>query len=366
MHGLTAEHYTSAAIHERERERIFGRLWLFAGLKMMVARSGAYYARRLAGRPIVLQNLGGEIACFLNSCAHRNAEVQPEGLGVRGFVCGYHGFRYAIDGSVAHIPMEEAYFRYSPEQRACLKLKRFALEQVGQFLFVNFADDPLPIREQFSDAVLSDLTGFSEYLDTDLIHANHDYRFNWKLPAENLRDTLHVRFVHPQTLAPIFDFEQSLALGSEPPRARPSLRDASFGGVEGHAKRDLSWPFWELLERWPSFGDDYYNWLLYPNLHIVTPDGGRTFGVEQYDPLDASTTRLVHFMLIGKRKAPIPYGDALLRNCLRNARAVLEEDAKIMEGAQRGLVAGSPPIRHGAYEEQLQRFLCVTGDLLHV
>jgi phenylpropionate dioxygenase-like ring-hydroxylating dioxygenase large terminal subunit len=364
MHGLPTEHYTSPALFERERERIFGRLWLFAGLKMMVSRSGAYYARTLAGRPIVLQNLGGEVGCFLNVCAHRNAQVQPEGVGVRAFVCGYHGFRYAIDGSVAQIPMEETHYRYTPKERCSLALRRFSLEQVGELLFVNFADDPLPIHEQFSPELLSQLAEVSHYFDTDLIEAAHTGRYNWKLPGENLRDLLHPRFVHPQSLFPLFDFERPPTEPRAPSEGRTKLREVSYGGAEGRAKKDFSWPWWNQLERWPKASEDYYNWLLFPNLHIASPDGCRTFGIEQYDPVDVGHTRLVHFMLTSRQKDRLPEGDALLRGMLRGARSILEEDTNIMESVQRSFVSGSPTMQLGAYEHDLHQFVTVTQDLL--
>lgn len=366
MQGLPADHYTSDAVFARERERIFGRLWLFAGLRMMVARSGAYYARTLAGVPIVLQNLGGNIACFLNRCAHRGAELQPEGFGVRGFVCGYHGFRYAIDGSIAHIPDEQSAHRFQPEDRSCLRLRRFALREVGQLLFVSFSDAPDPIESQFSQTLLTQLEHVSSFFDTDVIQATTTSRYNWKLPGENLRDLLHPRFVHPQTLFPLFDFEQ------QPSRYAPeaaTLKDVSFGGPEGIGKKDFSWPYWSHLERWPEATEHYYNWLLYPNLHIASHDGCRTFGIEQYDPVDAGTTRLVHFMLTSKRKTPIPYGDALLRGMLRGARTILDEDARIMEGAQRSLagscgISDSPVLVHGASDTSVARFVAVTKEQL--
>ncbi|MEY4509230.1 MAG: hypothetical protein RLZZ450_1352 [Pseudomonadota bacterium] len=363
MFALPTEHYTSPALFERERQRIFGRVWLFAGLKMMVSRSGAYYARTLAGRPIALQNVGGEIGCFLNVCAHRNAMVQPEGLGVRGFVCGYHGFRYAIDGSVAQIPMEETHYRYSPAQRCALKLRKFALEQVGELLFVNFADDPLPIEAQFGAELLAQLRELTVYFDKELIEASHTGRYNWKLPAENLRDPLHARFVHPQTLFPLFDFEHQLGATTRDAKA-PTLRDVSYGGPEGRARKDYSWPWWHQLERWPEASEDYYNWLLFPNLHIASPDGCRTFGIEQYDPIDVGHTKLVHFMLTSRRREPLPQGHALLRGMLRAARIILDEDASMMESVQRGFVEGSPTMQLGAYERDLSQFAQVSRDLV--
>lgn len=355
--------YTSTEHFAREQRRIFRRLWLFVGLKSMVARPSAYYARRLAGVPVLLQNNGGVVACFLNACAHRGAMLQAEGFGVRPPVCGYHGWRYAGDGAVDRIPSEERDYRFSPDERACLRLRRFALVEVGQFLFVNFSDSPVAIEEQFTPEVLADLRGMSEYFDSDIAEYTVTSKFNWKLPGENLRDPLHPQFVHPRSLYPVFDFfdrgDATHGVGDS-----PDLAAVSFGGMEGRPKRDLRWPYWDQLERWPGAVEGYHNWLLFPNLHIASPDGCRTFGIEQYDPVDPGTTRLFHYMFTSRRRTPIPHGHAVLRGMVRSARVILDEDAKIMEMVQAATVEGAPPVRHGSYERDIERLNAVYREVM--
>lgn len=360
---MTTEAYTSPERFEREQRRIFRRLWLFAGLRCMVARPSAYYARRLAGVPILLQNQGGVIACFLNACAHRGAMVQPEGHGTRPPVCGYHGWRYAADGAVDRIPSEERDYRFTPEERACLRLRRYALVEVGQFLFVNFDEAPLPIESQFPPEVLADLRAMSEHFDTDVATYTATARHNWKLAGENLRDPMHPQFVHPRSLHPVFDFF-GRGDATHDPDDPPSLPAASFGGLEGHPKRDLRWPFWDQLDRWPAAAEGYHNWLLFPNLHIASPDGCRSFGVEQYDPVDAGTTRLFHFLFTARRREPIPHGHAILRGMVRSARVVLAEDARIMEMVQAGAVEGAPPPRFGWFEREVQYLGAVYREVM--
>jgi carnitine monooxygenase subunit len=60
-------------------------------------------------------------------------------------------------------------------------------------IFVNLADKPLAITEQFTDAFLESLAASSNAYDTEVMHTTLQGQFNWKLAYENLRDSNHVR-----------------------------------------------------------------------------------------------------------------------------------------------------------------------------
>lgn len=53
--------------------------------------------------------------------------------------------RSAPRGSYRGIPNSSLY-QFSAEERARIGLRKLHLEEVGQLLFVNLADDPLPLR----------------------------------------------------------------------------------------------------------------------------------------------------------------------------------------------------------------------------
>ena len=75
-------------------------------------------AVRLAGEPLVVVRLGGEIAAFPDLCVHRGTALSlgwidagdapaPDGSPATGepcLVCPYHGWSYASDGEVKRIP----------------------------------------------------------------------------------------------------------------------------------------------------------------------------------------------------------------------------------------------------------------------
>jgi phenylpropionate dioxygenase-like ring-hydroxylating dioxygenase large terminal subunit len=201
MRGLlSASHYCNADVFESEQARIFSACWIFAGLHQLVASPDQYFTCHVAGRDVVVQNFDGRIRAFENICRHRGKRIQTAEFGKRKLVCAYHGWRYADDGTGATIPFENECYRLEPNERAALRLPEFALERVGQLLFVSMAESPSPIGHQFDVELLSSLESVSGSFDNEVLVTTIDGRYNWKLAYENLRDSLHPRFVHTQQL----------------------------------------------------------------------------------------------------------------------------------------------------------------------
>src|SRR5690349_7898371 len=134
--GLTAADYLSPAVFAAEQERLYRELWVFAGFAQLLARPNAFLTRQIGGVPVVVQNLGGRLRAFENLCAHRQMALQWEPYGERPLVCRYHGWAYDADGRARGIP-NNALYAFGAEERGRLRLREFALRQVGNLLFVN-------------------------------------------------------------------------------------------------------------------------------------------------------------------------------------------------------------------------------------
>src|SRR5919201_3210288 len=103
-----------------EREAVFKRSWLYVGRAERLPRPGTYFTRELPGKLasiVVARDLDGAVHAFHNVCAHRGNKVvwqehpQQESSGTcRQFACKYHGWRYGLDGKVAHVTNEEEFF----------------------------------------------------------------------------------------------------------------------------------------------------------------------------------------------------------------------------------------------------------------
>lgn len=345
--------YTDPDAFRRENERIFSRLWIFAGLASLVAKPDGFFRRRIAGREIVVQNFDGAIRAYDNVCRHRGAILQMPEFGRGPLVCGYHGWRYAPDGSVETIPFEQDCYRLAPALRAGLRLREYPLERVGELLFVNLDPSPRPIEAQFTPSLIESLRSASSSFDREVLFTKYRGRFNWKLAYENLRDSLHPRFVHTRSLNLEVRFEADPGRGDDL-GAEPSLPELSFGGPEGTFLQNMGRPFHREVERWGAH-DAYFNWLLYPNTHVVSPDGGFSFSIEHHTPIAAHETEVSIYYLTARKKRAYAGSAAVLWAYAQGAKRILDEDTAIMERTQSGWEGGATSTIQGTFEWRNRR-----------
>lgn len=190
--------YTDPAIFAEEQRRIFRRVWLWLGHESQVARPGDFFTTRLAGdRVIVARHADGRIHAFHNRCSHRGAEVCLASAGnARNFVCPYHAWTYRTDGSLASVPLQDAY------QGALRGLEPVArVASYRGFLFGSHAKEGEDleaflgpeVRAAFDNLVDRAPDGEVEMAGGKTVQR---YRGNWKLQLENSIDLLHPRILH--------------------------------------------------------------------------------------------------------------------------------------------------------------------------
>ena len=259
-------YYLDQAIFDSEQQKIFRKLWLFAGLKTLLTRHNAFIARTMAGIPVVIQNFNGELRAFENVCLHRNALIQTKPVGCRPLVCCYHAWSYDAQGQ-AHVPDSEGIYRLNESEKRGLKLRAFALRVVGNLLFINLDPQPLPLEDQFSPAFIASLESSSNAYDSEVMMTTWRGQYNWKLAYENLRDGNHPRFVHPTTLAKVVTFRPGMndalleatrhALADpSTPALRREMRRFSQGGRDAPIENMQRFGWHALVQRWSD--EDVY------------------------------------------------------------------------------------------------------------
>ncbi|NJB79156.1 phenylpropionate dioxygenase-like ring-hydroxylating dioxygenase large terminal subunit [Xanthomonas sp. 3376] len=353
-------YYLSTDIFAREQRKIFRKVWLFAGLKTLLPDNNCFITRRLAGIPVLIQNFQGRLRAFENVCLHRSALLQTAAVGKRPLVCPYHAWKYDADGRVENIPECAAVYGFDEEERRGLKLREFALREVGNLLFVNLDPDPMPIEEQFSADFIALLESSSNAYDTEVMVTKWHGRYNWKLAYENLRDANHPRFVHPKTLAKSVNFtpqvneeqakESMDALQDTSPTAlRREMRRFSFGGPEAPIPKLQHFGWHDKVERWGK-QDAYFNWLAFPNMHIASSNGGYSFTLEHHIPVAPDRTDLEIYWFSARRKQPYGSSSQVLLAQMHGSKVVVGEDVDIMERVQSALHTEAPLPTQGAYE----------------
>lgn len=359
---MPAEAYIDEAWFVRERELLMRPLWQFVAPRMLLGKHNAFVRRSICGIDVVVQNFNGELRAFDNLCLHRQNPLQQQLQGVRPLVCGYHGWGYRSDGAVDNIPFHDESYRLPKQERECLRLRRFALACIGGLVFVNLSEQPMPIEEQLSMPALDMLRAASEQFDDEVLVTTFEARFNWKLAYENLRDSLHPRFVHPRTLYQNVKFQAQMdepaiadshAYHSQGSSSRDGhlamLRGFSSGGLNERLEAMPHYAWHDNVERFGS--DDWYlNWLVFPNLHIASGSGGHSFIIEHHQPVAAGRTDLMVYYVTARKKRRYATSAAVLMAHLEGAERVLREDIEIMEKVQSGLRPGAPRATLGDYE----------------
>ncbi len=359
---LPAEAYIDEEWFVREQNLVMRPLWQFVAPRSLLSEHNAFVRRSICGVDVVVQNFNGELQALDNVCLHRQNPLQQKPQGLRPLVCGYHGWSYLPNGAVDNIPLDSDAYRLPEQDRKSLRLRGYAVATIGGLVFVNIADQPMSIEEQFSLPALDMLRSASEQFDDEVLIATFEGHFNWKLAYENLRDSLHPRFVHSKTLYQQVKFQPQMdeesideakiyrATGSAGRMEHLArLRTFSGGGLNEPLQRMPDYPWHANVER---FGNDdwYLNWLVFPNLHIASGSGGYSFIVEHHQPVSAGRTDLTVYYVTARKKRRYATSAAVLLSHLEGAQKVLREDIDIMEKVQSSLRPLASRATLGDYE----------------
>lgn len=359
-HVLDIQHYTDSRTFLLEQQRLFGKLWLFAGFSSMVAGRNQFFTRHLAGIPVLVQRTQAGVRAFVNQCPHRKSPIQTACSGTRPLVCPYHAWTFGPEGQLRSTPNARLY-QFDAAEKAALHLQALPVEVVGQLIFVNLGDDPLALSEQFSEDFLAQLRDVSAYLDSHLVYSCHRVRYNWKLNMENVKDFNHVPFIHPKTFFPALKAPVQVpeaCLPGEPPASvvqrlrRPDAVKLCALSYTGGLPMSSA-PAW-FAKDCDTYGDGthYNNWFVYPNVNFCSVKGGY-FLLQQYDPVAPGETDYHLWMMTARRKDTRTDFTALLSTLIRGERQVIAEDTQVLERMQAGFGLHSGQVCHGDYEGML-------------
>ena len=199
---LSGADYTSAAVYEEERERLFFRGWVCVGRGEEIADPGDYLVRDVAGESVfVVRNRDGEARAFYNVCAHRGTKLLDDepacGHLGKALKCPYHNWSYDFDGRLLATPNvhEDEQF-----ERDDYPLHPIGVGEYAGFLFISLAEQPRPLNEWLVNSNET-ITDFERYGMGELRlgqRLTYDVAANWKIVVENYNECLHCPTIHPE------------------------------------------------------------------------------------------------------------------------------------------------------------------------
>lgn len=191
---LPSRFYVDPAVLEEENRRIFAATWQLAGRAGQVGEPGQFFTTTIANEPVlVVRGHDGELRALSNVCRHRAGPV-ARGEGKRPVLqCGYHGWTYALDGSLHATPEFSGVAGFD---RASCRLPRFRAEVWNELVFVSLdpAGEPLTafLGELLRDMPNHDYSGFR-------LATRKEWTLdcNWKVYVDNYLEGYHIPIVHP-------------------------------------------------------------------------------------------------------------------------------------------------------------------------
>ncbi len=227
--------YTDERIYALEQQKIFGGpVWNYAGLDAELPQPGDYIRSYAGSIPIVVaRDKQGDVHAFENRCAHRGAEFCRSWRGnTDSFVCPYHQWNYALDGSLSGVP-----FRRGVQGKGGLPadfdmaehgLRRLRVTRRNGVIFVSFSAETPALEDYLGEEMLAEFdTVFDgRKLKVLGIHRN-TLEGNWKLYQENLKDPYHATLLHTYlTTFGLFVAGNRTSIVGDPGGMHSALRNA--------------------------------------------------------------------------------------------------------------------------------------------
>lgn len=198
---LGAETWTEPVANYRPQARLDAKLDLIKSYfvvfcpSLALAKTGDYVARPAAGVPLIaVRGEDGTAKVFRNACRHRGVQV-AEGHGCkRVLVCPYHGWAYALDGQLKHIPHGRGFPEVDTKTSG---LAPVPSKEINGLVYVG---------QEASEAAASPLDAIPKINpdNYEMVEIDEmDVDANWKLYIESLLEGYHIRSTHTQTFFPV-------------------------------------------------------------------------------------------------------------------------------------------------------------------
>jgi choline monooxygenase len=202
FYELETTAYTSRKWWDREQNVLFGSDYpLLVGLSSEYRKAGAYRALNLANTPVLLTRAeDGEMRAMLNACRHRGMQVaQGSGGGARRFSCPFHGWSYAVDGSLLGITDRDGFAGVFQQERGLIQLP--VAERHGLIFVAPRPGRPIDVDIHLSGMAAEIQT--YELGDWTPIAEPHVHRIaaNWKIALDTFAENYHFAYLHRDTLS---------------------------------------------------------------------------------------------------------------------------------------------------------------------
>ena len=262
--------YHSREVFEREKERLWKRVWQMACHEDDIPNVGDALVYDIADLSyIIVRSSEDEFHAFPNACLHRGRQLlHQDEEQLYNLRCPFHGWSWSLQGKLQEVPCQWDFPSVSEETHS---LKSLPVGRWGGFVFINPDPDCEPL-----DAFLGDLDAHYPHVPMDrrykAVHVAKRLACNWKAAHEAFAEAYHSVATHPTLLSTLgcanskYDvfgnFSRALSahmVGS--PHVPPHLADAPYMEATPFTRQrhELTGNIYERVEE--------------GRVQITTPDG---------------------------------------------------------------------------------------------
>jgi phenylpropionate dioxygenase-like ring-hydroxylating dioxygenase large terminal subunit len=200
------EAYTSPEYARLERDRLWRKVWLMAGRVEELPNVGSYITYDIHDDSIlIVRTAEDKIRAYYNVCSHRGRKLVDTPKGARNacatavgkqFVCGFHAWRYNLDGECTSVLNKEDWKGVLTDART--RLGEVKLDTWGGWIFINLDPNGTESLRDYLEPAAGLLDPF------ELQNMRYRWRrwlvfdCNWKVAMEAFAETYHVPGTHPE------------------------------------------------------------------------------------------------------------------------------------------------------------------------
>lgn len=196
--------YTSSDMQKLEVDAIFAKTWQYVGRADQVRKTGDQFIAEIAGESIlIVRGKDDVLRGFYNVCRHRGGPLATEDGCATVLQCKYHGWTYALDGSLRGVPDWD---RVELFDKSDFGLVPIRIEVWESLIFANLDNDAKSLA-YYIDGIAERIAPIN--LSKYQFHSRLKYEVNcnWKVYVDNYLEGYHVPIVHPE-LMKLYDFNE--------------------------------------------------------------------------------------------------------------------------------------------------------------
>ena len=195
--AITADRYITREWMELENKHLWPKVWHLGGMLADLAEPGDIIRHNLGKESVIMvRQDDGSVRAFYNTCPHRgNRLILGEVASVPRITCGYHGWQFDVDGTLAKVQDPDDFAGGDPCGK--VHLAELRCDTWGPFVWWCMDDDVKPLLEWLAPYP-ERLKGYGLENWVRVLNVSADCDFNWKIIRDNFNESYHLPTIHPE------------------------------------------------------------------------------------------------------------------------------------------------------------------------